>query len=189
MAPERIPADRPAGYWPNEISLIRAARSGARDAIDVLCNRYWHVAYRIALARVRDHGLAEDVAQEALHDAIRNLDRFKVGKPFDRWLATIASRRAIDLLRKRSTQVGSLTLDGDTDQLQGNQPSPELLSTLAQALDEMPTEWREVVYLHRVLGLSIKEAGALLQLPAGTVSSRLSRADSWLQTQLEGPIG
>ena len=84
-----------------DTELIVLARKGSDEAVEVLFDRYWLLAWRAAYAVTADPGLADDAAQEAIEKAFGSLDRFDETRPFGPWLKRIAINRAVDQLRRR----------------------------------------------------------------------------------------
>jgi RNA polymerase sigma-70 factor (ECF subfamily) len=153
---------------------VREAQRGSAEALEVLFRRHWTGAYRAAWVVMRDAAAAEDVAQEAFIAAVRALDRFDRKRPFAPWLHKIVVNRAIDATRSR-------TLRREVDAAAAGDPSadppPEPLSDeLTAALAELGPEHRAVVALRYLLDYTPGEIAALLELPRGTVNSRLRRA-------------
>jgi RNA polymerase sigma-70 factor (ECF subfamily) len=165
----------------SEQRLVAAARDGSVDAFETLYRRSWPYAYRTAYLIVRDEAAAEDIAQEAFLRAIRSLDRFDRRRPFAPWLHRIVVNRAIDWARARAhrREVGDAPLGA----LQAP-PREELDGELAAALAGLPPEQRAVVVLRYLLEYTPGEIAELLDLPRGTVNSRMRRALDALEGEL-----
>jgi RNA polymerase sigma-70 factor (ECF subfamily) len=153
----------------DEARLVRRARDGDSDAFAELYRRHFATVYRVAFLVCHDAAAAEDIAQESFLAAIRNLDRFERGRPVRPWLARIASNRAIDWVRARNRRAES-GLDEAPAAAAGVEPG-DALALIAR----LPAEQRQVVALRFVLDLTPGEIAALLDLPRGTVNSRLRR--------------
>jgi len=168
-----------AGAGREERAWVRAAQAGSASDLEALFRHHWPGAYRAAYLVVHDAAAAEDIAQEAFLAAVRNLDRFERGRPVRPWLARIASNRAIDWLRARhrraETAVDELADGGVAD------PDPGAAVAL---IAQLPPEQRQVVALRFVLELTPGEIAALLDLPRGTVNSRLRRGLDALSEEL-----
>jgi len=162
-----------------ERALVRAAQRGDAAALEALFRLHWPAVYRAAWFIVRDDQAAEDIAQEAFLAAVAALDRFDRRRPLAPWLRTIVARRAIDAVRARSLrrEVGAEALATAAHE---DPPDP---GDLTAALAVLPDPQRVVVVLRHVLGLTPGEIAALLELPRGTVNSRLRRGldalESW----------
>jgi RNA polymerase sigma-70 factor, ECF subfamily len=166
-----------------ERELIRAAQRGSTEAFAELFRRHWARAHRAAWLVVHDAAAAEDVAQEAFLAAARALDRFDARRPFAPWLHRIVVNRAIDHTRARA-------LRREVAGERVPEPAAPVAATpdedLAAALAALGLEQRAVVVLRHVLGCSPGEIARLLDLPRGTVNSRLRRGLDALAAEL-GP--
>ena len=165
-------------------SLIAGALAGSEADLEALFRRYWPRAYRAALLIVGDHAAAEDIAQEAFLSAVRRLDRFDRRRRFSPWLGTIVANRAIDWVRARTARRESgHDLPEPHDAWQQQSPSgysEELLAAIAT----LSAEQRAVIVLRYVLEFTPGEIARALELPRGTVNSRLRRGLDALETQL-----
>jgi RNA polymerase sigma-70 factor, ECF subfamily len=171
-----------AGSRLHERRLVRDAQRGSAEAFEVLFRRHWAGTYRAAWVVMRDAAGAEDVAQEAFIAAVRALDRFDRRRPFAPWLHRIVVNRAIDAARSRALRR---EVDSAAAEDAAADPAPEPLSDeLTAALAELGPEHRAVVALRYLLDYTPGEIAALLDLPRGTVNSRLRRALDRLGTML-----
>ena len=165
-----------------EAALVREAQRGSADALEELFRRHWRRAHRAAYLVVGDGAAAEDIAQEAFLSAIRALDRFDRRRPFGPWLHRITVNRAIDYARARALRAESALFDAaDAVAPQGGDVSDELLRGLAG----LSPEHRAVIVLRYLLEYTPGEIGELLDLPRGTVNSRLRRALDRLRPAIE----
>ncbi|MGH2976569.1 MAG: RNA polymerase sigma factor [Solirubrobacterales bacterium] len=171
-----------------ERRLIRAAQEGSEEALETLYRRHWPLAYRAAYLVVHDSAAAEDIAQEAFLAAVRALDRFDRRRPFGPWLNRIVVNRAIDWARARALRREA-AVDPDSDLVHGmERPAPGSShpyseETLA-ALASLSPEHRAVVVLRYLLDCTPGEIAQMLELPRGTVNSRLRRALDRLKASL-----
>src|SRR4051812_36475801 len=154
---------------------VRRAQAGSAPAFEALYRAHWPRAYRAAYLVVHDAAAAEDIAQEAFLAAIRALDSFDRGRPFAPWLHRIVVNRAIDWARARAlrAEVGPDPLEAvaapDAPVVGGYSPP------LAEALRALAPEQRAVIVLRHLLDYTPGEIAELLELPRGTVNSRLRR--------------
>jgi RNA polymerase sigma-70 factor (ECF subfamily) len=159
------------GAEASERKLIREAQRGSGEALAALYAMHWPRAQRAAYLVVHDAAAAEDIAQEAFLAAVDGLDRFDRRRPFAPWLHRIVVNRAIDWGRREALRAG----DGDAEERaapdHANGPAGELMPALAQ----LPPEQRAVVVLRYLLEYTPGEIGRMLELPRGTVNSRLRR--------------
>jgi RNA polymerase sigma-70 factor, ECF subfamily len=151
--------------------LVRAAQAGDADAMAALFRAHWGMAHRAAYLVVNDAGAAEDIAQEAFLAAIRALDRFDRGRPFGPWLHRIVVNRAIDHARARALRHEVALAEPPDAAAETVEP----LDAVVAALALLGPEQRAVVVLRHLLGYTPGEIAALLDLPRGTVNSRLRR--------------
>jgi RNA polymerase sigma-70 factor (ECF subfamily) len=130
-----------------------------------------------------ERALVEDLAQETFARALRALHRFDPGgpAPLRRWITTIASRLALDELRRRGRRPRMETID------EAATAGPERLDSalaIEQAMARLSPQARVVVAMRLVEGLSEEEAATALGIETGTVKSRLSRARAVLRNLL-----
>jgi RNA polymerase sigma-70 factor (ECF subfamily) len=170
---------------------IAAAQSGSEQALDHLYRRHWPWAHRAAYLVVHDAAAAEDIAQEAFLSAIRSLDRFDRRRPFGPWLNRIVVNRAIDWARARSLrrETGA-EFDADAEAAEAVAPetgSSVYSDELVAALRQLSPDHRAVVVLRYLLDYTPGEIANTLDLPRGTVNSRLRRALDRLGEEMEVP--
>ena len=164
----------------SERRLVRGAQRGSAEDFEALFALHWPRAYRTAWLVVHDAAAAEDIAQEAFIAALRALDRFDRRRPFGPWLSRIVVNRAIDFARARRLQAVP------AESVSGTAPEPEGWSEeIVVALRSLPVDQRAVVVLRHGLGYTPGEIARMLELPRGTVNSRLRRALDRLETLLE----
>ena len=163
-----------------ETELVGRARRGDVSAYEELVRRYQRIAYRTAYL-IAGQAEAEDATQQAFVKAYRSLDRFDPARPFRPWLLRIVANEARNLRRSAGRRAGlELTLSGEPEVVE---PSPEHASiarerrqTLLRAMGRLSESDREVLGLRYFLDLSEAEMAEALDVPPGTVKSRLSRA-------------
>jgi RNA polymerase sigma-70 factor, ECF subfamily len=158
----------------SEAALVRAAQDGSEEAVAELFDRHWDAAHRAAYLITHDRAAAEDIAQEAFLAALRALPRFDRRRPLRPWLHRIVANRAIDWARTRQLRK---EVDAESvHELAGPEsPEPEWPDHVAAALARLTPEQRAVVVLRHLLELTPREIAKLLELPQGTVNSRLRR--------------
>jgi RNA polymerase sigma-70 factor, ECF subfamily len=160
-----------------ERALIRAAQSGSEEALEELFRRHWRPAHRAAYLVVHDGQAAEDIAQESFIAAIRALERFDRRRPFGPWLHRIVVNRAIDWTRARTARrevSGELAPETEAP---ARDPAAQADSDrVVAALRNLGPEHRAVVVLRHLLEYTPGEIAELLEIPRGTVNSRLRRA-------------
>ena len=167
----------------SDAALVRAAQRGSADAIDELFRRHWPAAHRAAWLVVHDPAAAEDIAQEAFLSALRALDRFDRRRPLGPWLHRIVVNRAIDWSRARALRPE--TAAEALPEAAAPDTGAELGDEVVAALADLGPEHRAVVVLRHLLGYTPGEIATMLDLPRGTVNSRLRRALDALAVALE----
>jgi RNA polymerase sigma-70 factor, ECF subfamily len=160
----------------DERAWVRGAQAGSASDLEALFRNHWPRAYRAAYLVVHDAAAAEDIAQEAFLAAVRALDSFDRSRPFGPWLHRIVVNRAIDWARARSLRREVV----DDDLLAGapaREPSadPQLSRATVGALAALSPEHRAVIVLRYLLDYTPGEIARILDLPRGTVNSRLRR--------------
>jgi RNA polymerase sigma-70 factor (ECF subfamily) len=167
---------------------IRAAQAGSQEALEQLYRRHWPWAHRAAYLVVHDRAAAEDIAQEAFLSAVRALDRFDRRRPFGPWLNRIVVNRAIDWARARALR-NEMALDPGSEggPASRDEPAPgaPYSEDVVGALASLSAEHRGVVVLRYLLEYTPGEIAEILELPRGTVNSRLRRALDQLRSQIE----
>jgi RNA polymerase sigma-70 factor (ECF subfamily) len=163
------------GAGADERAWVRGAQAGSVSDLEALFREHWARAYRAAYLVVHDATAAEDIAQEAFLAALRALDRFDRRRPFGPWLHRIVVNRAIDWTRARSLrrEVGDESLAAT--EARPDPPRRALAEGVAAALGVLSPEHRAVIVLRYLLDYTPGEIAELLDLPRGTVNSRLRR--------------
>jgi RNA polymerase sigma-70 factor, ECF subfamily len=169
------------GSGRDERAWVRGAQAGSASDLEALFRNHWPRAYRAAYLVVHDSAAAEDIAQEAFISAVRALDTFDRRRPFGPWLHRIVVNRAIDWTRTRSLrrEVGEDAL-ASVAASAGAQKSG-LSEDIVAALARLSPDHRAVIVLRYLLEYTPGEIAKLLDLPRGTVNSRLRRGLDALQ--------
>jgi RNA polymerase sigma-70 factor, ECF subfamily len=176
-----------AGAGRDERAWVRGAQAGSASDFEALFRAHWPRAYRAAYLVVHDAAGAEDVAQEAFLAAVRALDRFDSSRPFGPWLHRIVVNRAIDWARARTLrrEVGTGEAIADVPARERGDPASPLSEHAITALASLSPDHRAVVVLRYVLEYTPGEIASMLELPRGTVNSRLRRGLDALEGNLE----
>lgn len=165
----------------SDAQLVKRARGGAADAAEALLERHWDRAWTAAYAVLGNRSAADDAAQSAVERAFRALDSFDESRPFGPWLARIAANQALNQIRARRREVAlDEELPGE-DRYEGVDARDEVIRAVAA----LPPDRRMVVALRYWADLEHSEIALALDVPVGTVSSRLSRAIRELRIALE----
>lgn len=177
----------------DDATLTQRMRSGDREALGELYDRYAAVALATALRVVSDRGLAEDVVHDAFVAVWQKIDRFDGARGSLRaWLLTVVRNRAID--RVRSDRRGPEMAELDEQSLLSSGPNPtweeaaQRLSAaqLRAAVDALPLEQRTAVELAYFGGRTYREIATLTGVPQGTANGRLRLALARLRDALAG---
>jgi len=179
----------------DQVAIERMAR-GEHDGLAELYDRHGRLVYSLALRIVRDAGDAEDVVQEVFSQVWRQSARFDVTRGnVAAWLVTLTRTRAIDLLRRRRVRADvSVPSNPDdwADEAPGQDVQVEWQSRAAQikrALDALPPLQRMAVELAFFDGLTHAEIAEQLEVPLGTVKTRVRQGLLKLRESLAGAIG
>ena len=174
----------------DDAALVAAAQGGDRFALDQLLRRHYdriHGVCRRIAGSTRD---ADDACQEALIKITRSLPRFDGRSSFSTWAYRIATNASLDELRKRNRRPALHVVDDDErpEPVDRTAPThPETITDrliLDEALAKLPEDLRTAVVLRDVADLDYAEIATTLDIPVGTVKSRISRGRAALATQL-----
>ncbi len=185
-----------------ETELVRRACQGDRGARDELVQRHRRQVYFLALQLLGNPDDALDVSQDAMLRFFSNLHRFDAARPVRPWLFRIVRNLALDLFRRRKVRY-SESLDAVNDE-DGERPrfdpvdesvdldrdllQRQLRRKLFAALNQLTPMQREIVVLRDYQDLSYQEIAEMLEIPLGTVMSRLHGARQRLRTLVEGDL-
>ena len=179
------------GLDPTDDELVAAAQRGDGAAMDQLLRRHYdraHAVCRRIAGGTRD---ADDAAQEAMIRVVRNIGTFDGRSAFGTWVYRIATNTALDELRKRkrrpqlhvvddeggppeqADELSHRTIDDITDRI-----------TIDAALAELPDEFKAAVVMRDVGDLDYAEIAVALDIPVGTVKSRIARGRRMLVEKL-----
>ena len=147
-------------------------------------------AYNLARWLTRDDTDAEDVVQEAYLRALRHFGSFHGGdgRP---WLLAIVRNTCYTWMQHNRSPQLTIPLDDQLHEIESKDLNPEALllqsadtQMVRRALEDLPVEFREVIVLRELEGLSYKQIGDVAEIPVGTVMSRLARARKRLEQSL-----
>ena len=182
------------GRTGDDASLVDRLRHGDPRAFENLVIAYQHRVFGVALRMLGNRAEAEELAQEVFLRVHRAIGEFRGESKLSTWLYAITSRLCLNRLasgERRMARQGEETLT----RLASSEIGPaaemergELETALHRAIAELSEERRIVVVLRDLEGLSYEEIAAALDLPVGTVRSRLNRARTRLR-ELEVPSG
>ena len=180
-----------------EAAIVRKVLGGDANAFETLVLEYEKNVYNIALRMTGNSEDAADMTQEAFIKAYNSLQSFRGDSKFSVWLYRIVSNVCLDFLRSKNRRpTVSLSVeddDGEDAQLDvaDESQSPELLldrkltrDSVRRGLDSLPPDYRQILLLREIQGLSYDEISQALCLEVGTVKSRIFRARKRLCTFL-----
>jgi RNA polymerase sigma-70 factor (ECF subfamily) len=168
-----------------EKQLIARARDGSTSAATELVELHWTRAWKVAYAVTGHRALADDAAQEGVLRAMRALETFDGRGPFWPWLKRIVVNRAIEELRHERRLASAERRYEELWARLENEAPGDASGAVAAAVAGLTPVRRLVVVLHYWLDYSVEDIAAQLELPVGTVASRLSRALAQLRSTLE----
>ena len=177
----------------NEKELV--ARLQARDeaAFEELIRQYEKKVYSLCSRMCGNAEDAEEAAQDAFLALWRGIDRFRQESSLSTWIYRLASNACIDLMRRKKKGAGSVSLDDEELFVDAVDPAPqpheeaerrETQRLLQEGLLSLPAEYRSILLLREIEGLSYSEISAALDLELGTVKSRISRGRTLLRNFL-----
>jgi len=170
----------------NREKMSKQREEALRDQIVGLLPRL----RRFAMSLAKDLDRADDLLQSACERALNRLDQFQPGSRLDSWLYRIVYTQWVDKVRRRQIRSDKLiVLSTETESRSGSTVSDSSLSQsldLRHALERLPQEHLAAVMLVCVEGYSYAEAAGVLNVPAGTVASRVSRARVMMSGFLDG---
>ncbi len=186
LPPQEAPAGREGDADQHDIVRFQDGDSAGFEA---LMERYRQRAHGIALGFVGNHDDAMDAVQKTFLRVHRSLGRFRVGEPFFPWFYRILRNTALNQRRDQARHRGDCPLEWVTEP--SRLPSPlqvaeaeELRRRLWAAVDALGPQLREVFLLYTFQGLKYREIAGLLDIPLGTVMSRLHAARRSIRDRL-----
>lgn len=196
---------RPVTSSGEDALLIKAFQRGDKRAFDQLVIRHKDRIFNLCYRFIGDYEEANDSAQEAFVKAYGSLKTFRLESAFSTWLYRIAvntcknklgsssyraKRKTVSLDNPGNNEVGALPME-----IQNGTPSPlarmeekERRRLVQTALDTLPAEFKMVVALRDIEGLSYEEIAQVTGLNLGTVKSRIARARTELRNKLRGVL-
>jgi RNA polymerase sigma-70 factor (ECF subfamily) len=178
----------------SDAELLHGVRHGDREALEELLSRYEASIYRFGLRMCGNEDAAREVLQETLLAAFRNLPGFRGDASISTWLYQIARSFCI---KQRRGERAAEPLEGHTgERLVEPSPEPdaqaharEIGAALSAAIGALPPDFREVLILRDVEGLSAEEAAAIVGIEVGALKSRLHRGRVQLRGELAALLG
>ena len=179
--------------------LLRRAQAGDEAAFGTIMRTHYERIFRLVYAMVRNEHDARDVCQEIWLTVWKQLPAFRGDAKFTTWLHPIATRRALDHLRKRrrwfdrflpfstgDSEIESAPEPISTDDARQQSEAADRSAQLTKALAALPPKLRAALALREIEGLSYAEISQATGITTGTVMSRLYHARRLLVKQLKG---
>lgn len=164
--------------------VISRAQAGDRDAFRLLVEQYAALGSRTARVLLSNPSDAEDASQEAWLDAWRALPLFQAGRPFRPWLLTLVANRCRMKARRQRPEVAFDEGMADERVAEG-EASNDYDGELQEALDSLEPGQRQVLALRFYADLQLEEIAEAMDVPLGTVKSRLHRGLERLRERFE----
>jgi RNA polymerase sigma-70 factor, ECF subfamily len=184
-------------------ALVSMAQEGSQAALSELVQRYQKLVYVTLHQLAPERGDIADLAQEALLKMCRSIKTLRNPATFKFWLVRILTNIHYDELRKAPKQLQTVPLEHSPDahanpadtltyDIPDSKALPDRMALdteldlhIQHAIEQLPEQFRTIIVLREVQGLSYEEIALLTQVNIGTVKSRLARARFRLQEQLK----
>ena len=190
---------------PPDSELVDRFKSGDRRAFDELVRRYQHRVFTLAMRWMGDEQIASEVAQDVFIALFRSLKNFRGDAQLSTWIYRVVINHCKNRkqYRRRRKMTRHEPLEGDRGkdddgpkrQLAGDGPMPDAAvhqtdaeRLIRDALEQLPEDQRQIIVLRDIEDLSYEEISELLDLPRGTVKSRLHRARAQLARVLNRSV-
>lgn len=183
-----------------EKDILKECKDKNRNAFNKLVETYQSKVFNMAYSMLSNYEDANDAAQEVFLKVYKNIDKFEGKSSLSTWIYRICVNVCNDMLRKRTRSAPVISLfsfgtnDNDEEkplEIKDDTPTPEesleMTETQAEvrrALDELSPEFKTVITLYDLEGLSYDEISDILKCPVGTIKSRLNRARKALKKNL-----
>lgn len=183
--------------WQDE-EVVRRVLAGDTALFEIIMRRHNQRLYRVARAILRDDDEAEDVMQDTYVRAFQHLSQFQGRAKFSTWLTRIAVHEALGRLRRRARfeDLDSMVESEGDRMMVSNEPSPEqqastseLNTLLETAVLTLPQNYRTVLVMRDIEGMSTSETATALELTEENVKVRLHRARALLRRELFARAG
>jgi RNA polymerase sigma-70 factor (ECF subfamily) len=187
----------PSTVQHDDTELVRRIQTGDMAAFEALFHKYQNAIYRTALAITRDPGAAEEVLQDCFYKTYLNITRITGEGSLSPWLHRVAVNLSCNAIKKKRVwlePIESITEHFFSDPRHSPEnlaERAELEGTMREVINTLSLKHRIVVILHYLQDFSLPEIAYILDLPVGTIKSRLHHARNELreklQTQYQSP--
>jgi len=193
--PQSAPEPLPALEQLDDTTLLARARKRDEAAFAVLYARHYQTIYRYIAYRTERLDVAEDLTAEVFLNAWNAIDRIKgEGPPARAWLLRMAHNEVVDHYRKRRTTLPLPDSESLVTALIQHGPEPDVelraeYAALTQAVQQLPDEWRQLIVLRFVEGLSFEEIGVIMGKQSNACRQMQHRALARLREVLQAAEG
>ena len=178
-----------------DIALVELALQRDQGAFALLLEKYRSSLMSHILKYVSVIEDAEDICQRSFEKAFMNIDRYNSHYAFSTWLYNIAQNEAIDHLRRSRASINSVPISSEREALEvlsGTTPEEEFItdqavSNLISGIQGLPESYRQVAELRFIKDYAYEDIARELNLPLGTVKTRINRARKLLEKIVENP--
>lgn len=173
----------------DDVTLVTAAQGGDRDAMDALLRRHYPRVAVLCRRLMANPADAEDATQNALLAIVAGLGRFDGRAALTTWIHRVTTNACLDELRRRARRPvgGGDILEAQADTAVAVESDPTSRIDIDRALARLPLEFRAPVVLRDLCALDYAEIADLLEIPPGTVRSRIARGRRMLSESLGNP--
>jgi len=165
--------------------LVLKARSGDVRAMNLLVKEWHPKLLRYASRQIRDGEAAKDVVQDTFMTVTKGIRKLKDPAAFPRWIYQILHRRGVDYLRRKTRSRRNDNFSAPVNQTLDEDKTTEALD-IQRALRNLDSDSYQVVHLHYLHDLNLREISRIIGVPQGTVKSRLYSARNHLRQLLGG---
>lgn len=160
---------------PGDAELVRRFQDGADDAFMALMTRHERRVYNLAYRMLGNPDDARDATQDAFLSCFRHLSTFRGDAAFATWLHRIAVNACYDSLRRRKATISLDDHPLEPPSVADHADQTATAIDVQRALLDVPPDFRAVLVMHEIQDLPVEEIAAALEVPVGTVKSRLHR--------------
>jgi RNA polymerase sigma-70 factor (ECF subfamily) len=175
----------------SDLDLISRTRKGDNEAFSILVSRYKDQVAKTVIGMMGDCMEADDVGQETFIRFYRSIDKFRGDSALGTYLTKIAMNLSLNELKKRKRNYSVFSDNQESisevhhSETTDQQETEDIQDAVQVAIQELPIKFRTVIVLRMIEGYSTKETAEILDLPLGTVLSRLARAQQNLKDTLK----
>ena len=179
----------------DDLALVKLALQRDQGAFALLLEKYRSALIAHILKYVSVIEDAEDICQRSFEKAFMNIGRYNAQYAFSTWLYNIAQNEAIDHLRRSRATISSVSISDEREALDvqaSSTPEEEFITDqavreLISGIQRLPDSYRQVVELRFIKDYAYEDIARTLNLPLGTVKTRINRARKMLEKMMENP--